>query len=137
MLKTLQTGGPLSRAGLSRTLGLTRVTVSGLVAELLERARLVELGQSETIRPGKPAIMVDLNRHGLQIIVLDLAENPVLKAVVMDLDGKILQRVETVVGEEKGAEVTALVLDLAVRAVALATAPLLGIGAETPGIVDH
>lgn len=136
VLKTLQTDGPLSRADLSRTLGLTRVTVSGLVAELLERFHVVELGQSETVRPGKPAIMVDLNRHGFQIIGLDLAENSVLKAAVMDLDGNILHRTETVVGEETGEEVTALVLDLAARAIALATAPLLGIGIGTPGIVD-
>ncbi|MHA7242629.1 ROK family transcriptional regulator [Paeniglutamicibacter antarcticus] len=136
VLQTLHSSGPMSRADLSRTLGLTRVTVSGLVAELLERSHVIELGHSENIRPGKPAIMVDLNRHGLQIVGLDLAENSVLKAAVMDLDGNILHRVESLVGEEKGEEVTALVLDLATRAVDLATAPLLGIGVGTPGIVD-
>ncbi|GAA1499027.1 ROK family transcriptional regulator [Paeniglutamicibacter kerguelensis] len=127
----------MSRADLSRTLGLTRVTVSDLISELLERGHVIELGQSEEIRPGKPAIMVDLNRRGLQIIGLDLAENSVLRAAVLDLDGNILHRVETTTGDEKGQEVTQLVLDLATRAIGLATAPLLGIGVGTPGIVDH
>ena len=136
VLQTLHSTGPLSRADLSRTLGLTRVTVSDLVSELLERGHVIELGQSEKIRPGKPAIMVDLNRRGLQIVGLDLAENSVLRAAVMDLDGNILHRVETSTADEKGQEVTELVLDLATRAIALATAPLLGIGVGTPGIVN-
>ncbi len=136
-LQTLHSTGPMSRADLSRTLGLTRVTVSDLISELLERGHVVELGQSEKVRPGKPAIMVDVNRRGLQIIGLDLAENSVLRAAVLDLDGNILHRVETTTGDEKGEEVTALVLDLATRAIDLATAPLLGIGIGTPGIVDH
>lgn len=136
-LQTLHSTGPMSRADLSRTLGLTRVTVSDLISELLERGHVIELGQSERIRPGKPAIMVDVNRKGLQIIGLDLAENSVLRAAVLDLDGNILHRVETLAGEEKGEEVTALVLNLVTQAIDLATAPLLGIGVGTPGIVDH
>lgn len=136
VLRTLHSQGPLSRAELSRRLGLTRVTVSDLVAELLGRNHVVELGPDGTGRPGKPAILVDVNRHGLQIIGLDLAEASSLSAAVMDLDGRILTRLSTELSSVTGQAVIDLVLDLADRAVAAATAPLLGIGVGTPGLVD-
>jgi len=136
VLQTLHSTGAMSRADLSRTLGLTRVTVSDLVAELIERSHVIELGPSEKGRPGKPATLIDLNRRGLQIIGLDLAENNVLRASVMDLDGNILHREQTAVGAERGQQVTALVLELAARASTAASAPLLGIGVGTPGVVD-
>ena len=136
VLRTLHSQGPLSRAELSRRLGLTRVTVSDLVAELLGRNHVVELGPDGTGRPGKPAILVDVNRHGLQIIGLDLAEASSLNAAVMDLDGRILTRLSTELSSVTGQAVIDLVLDLADRAVAAATAPLLGIGVGTPGLVD-
>lgn len=136
VLKTLHSDGAMSRADLSRSLGLTRVTVSDLVSELLERGHAVELGQSEVVRPGKPAILVDVNRRGLQIVGLDLAENQVLRSAVLDLDGNILHRAERSLHNETGEEITRLVLDLATATIAMATAPLLGIGVGTPGIVN-
>lgn len=134
--QTLHSAGAMSRAELSRTLGLTRVTVSDLVSDLLERGHVVELGQSDEVRPGKPAILVDINRQGLQVIGMDLAENSVLRAAVLDLDGNILERVEHSLSEETGREVVNQVLELASEAVALASATLLGIGVGTPGIVN-
>lgn len=136
VLRTLHSQGAMSRAELSRSLGLTRVTVSDLVAELLQRDHVVELGTADKGRPGKPAILVDLNRTGLQIIGLDLAEADVLSAAVMDLDGTVLSRLTTSLGQERGDHVIELLLDLAQRAVEAATAPLLGIGVGTPGLVD-
>ncbi|MCZ9882939.1 ROK family transcriptional regulator [Arthrobacter sp. B2a2-09] len=126
----------MSRADLSRTLGLTRVTVSDLVSDLLERGHVVELGQSDEVRPGKPAILVDINRQGLQVIGMDLAENSVLRAAVLDLDGNILERVERTLSEETGQDVVNEVLALASEAKERATATLLGIGVGTPGIVN-
>ncbi|WP_423182596.1 ROK family transcriptional regulator [Arthrobacter sp. NyZ413] len=134
--QTLHSAGAMSRAELSRTLGLTRVTVSDLVSELIERGHVVELGQSDEVRPGKPAILVDINRQGLQVIGMDLAENSVLRAAVLDLDGNILHRVEHELAEETGQEVIQQVLELASEAAERATATLLGIGVGTPGIVN-
>ncbi|MDQ0213049.1 ROK family transcriptional regulator [Arthrobacter bambusae] len=134
--QTLHSAGAMSRADLSRTLGLTRVTVSDLVSDLLERGHVVELGHSDEVRPGKPAILVDINRQGLQVIGMDLAENSVLRAAVLDLDGNILDRAERTLSEETGQDVVNQVLALASEAKARATATLLGIGVGTPGIVN-
>ncbi|MEZ2390579.1 ROK family protein [bacterium RCC_150] len=134
--QTLHSEGAMSRAELSRTLGLTRVTVSDLVSDLLERGHVVELGQSDAIRPGKPAILVDINRQGLQVIGMDLAENSVLRAAVLDLDGNILERLERAIDPEAGEAVVGQVLELASEAVGRASATLLGIGVGSPGIVN-
>jgi predicted NBD/HSP70 family sugar kinase len=133
--QTLYTGGAMSRAGLARTLGLTRVTVSDLVATLLEAGHVVELGPTDEVRPGKPATLVDVNRSGLQIVGLDLTAYDVLRAAVLDLDGTILARAERRVDPAEGEVEVAVVEGLAAEAIGLATAPLLGIGVGSPGIV--
>lgn len=91
VLQTLLEQGPQSRAALSRATGLTRVTVSELVAELLQRSHVIEVGQQEGKRPGKPATLVDLNRPGLRIVGVDLSGILPFKAAIMDLDGQLLK----------------------------------------------
>ncbi|WP_372696804.1 ROK family protein [Arthrobacter sp. JSM 101049] len=136
VLQALHSAGPMSRADVSRALGLTRVTVSDLVAELINRTHVVELGQTEAVRPGKRATLVDVNRHGLQILGMDLAEDSILRAAILDLDGNIMARTERRLVHETGDEILALVLEMARGAIELATAPLLGIGVGTPGVVN-
>ena len=134
VLQTLYSVGAMSRADLARRLGLTKVTVSDLVAELIESSHAVELGPSEIVRPGKRPILVDVNRTGLQIIGVDLAEHETLRAAVLDLDGTILARVDRPLPVEEDAALP-VVVELVREAVSLATAPVLGIGVGTPGIV--
>jgi predicted NBD/HSP70 family sugar kinase len=136
VLQVLYTEGAMSRADLARRLSITKVTVSDLVGELLERGQVVEVGQSDASRPGKPAMLVDVDRHGLQVVGLDLTGLQVLRAAVLDLDGTVLRRVERPLsGSAVGEDVVADVLALTRDAVALASSPLLGIGVGTPGVV--
>lgn len=136
VLQVLYSEGAMSRADLARRLSLTKVTVSDLVGELLDRGQVVEVGQSEAARPGKPATLVDVDRHGLQVVGLDLTAHQVLRAAVLDLDGTVLRRVERPLsGSAVGQDVVADVLALAADAVALADRPVLGIGVGTPGVV--
>jgi len=135
VLQLLYSLGAMSRADLARRLGMSKVTVSDLVAELIDSGHAVELGPSDVVRPGKPGTLVDVNRTGLQTIGVDLAEHEVLRAAVLDLDGNILVRAERAIGDDTGQSVVDTVLDLVAETVAAATAPLLGIGIGTPGIV--
>jgi predicted NBD/HSP70 family sugar kinase len=135
VLQLLYSVGAMSRADVARRLGMSKVTVSDLVAELMDSGHAVELGPSEVVRPGKPATLVDINRTGLQAIGLDLAAHEVLRGAVLDLDGTILVRAERPIGEASAQAVVDLVLDLVDELVAAASAPLLGIGIGTPGIV--
>jgi len=137
VLQILLEHGAHTRAELSRVTGLTRVTISELVAELLTRGHVVETGQQEGKRPGKPATLVDLNRSGLRIISVDLSSVLPFTAAILDLNGKILRSFampeshETATGEQA----TAQVLELIGQALSHCDLPVLGIGIGTPGIV--
>src|SRR5213592_797523 len=90
VLQILYRSGSVSRADLARATGLTRVTISELVAQLIAENLIVELGQrtpssGHDARPGKPATLLDINRTGFQILGLDLSDHAVLRGGVLDL----------------------------------------------------
>jgi predicted NBD/HSP70 family sugar kinase len=136
VLQSLYRSGRVSRADLARTTGLTRVTISDLVGELIAEGLVVELGQRDDARPGKPAVLLDVDRSATQIIGVDLSEHAVFRGAVLDMDGRILQTAEVELAASRGSEATAKVLALVDRLVELTTAPVLGIGIGSPGIVE-
>ncbi|MDQ1131283.1 ROK family transcriptional regulator [Microbacterium sp. SORGH_AS_0888] len=135
VLQTLYHGGAMSRADLSRETGLTRVTISDLVAGLIVDGFVVETGVREAGRPGKPAILVDVDRTGHRIIGIDLSGADAFLGAVLTLDGDIVARGE-VPHPADPAEVLPAVIALARSLVADAHAPVLGVGIGTPGVVD-
>lgn len=98
---------------------------------------MLEKGQREDARPGKPATMLDINRSGFHIIGLDLSEHSVFRGAVLDLDGNILVRAEVAREDSVQEDATAKVLALARNLVGQATARVLGIGVGSPGIVNE
>lgn len=62
VLQTLYHAGAMSRADLSRETGLTRVTISDLVAEFIADGIVIEMGVREAVGPGKPPILIDIDR---------------------------------------------------------------------------
>jgi len=136
VLQTLYRAGQQSRADIARETGLTRVTISDLVAELMAEGLVVETGQREDARPGKPATLLDLNRAAFQIIGIDLSAYETFRGAVLDLDGQILERAELPLAGAMGADATATVIALTESLVARATLPVLGIGVGSPGVVD-
>jgi predicted NBD/HSP70 family sugar kinase len=135
VLQNLFHQGAMSRADLSRETGLTRVTISDLVAELIADGYVVEQGTREASGPGKPAILVDLDREGHRIIGLDLSGTGLLLGAVLTLDGEIVARHETPVPADR-ADILGAVTELARTLIADAHAPVLGVGVGTPGVVD-
>jgi predicted NBD/HSP70 family sugar kinase len=136
VLQTLYRAGQQSRADLARSTGLTRVTISDLVAELMAEGLLVETGQRAIIRPGKPATLLDIDRGAFQILGIDLSEHTIFRGAVLDLDGRILSRSEIPLAGSTGADATAKVIALAETLRGMATAPILGMGVGSPGVVD-
>ena len=137
VLQTLFRGGLASRADLARETGLTRVTISDLVAELIADGYVIETGQRDDARPGKPAILLDINRDGHCIIGVDLSDAEVFRGALVDLDGNILAEREAHTDAGDGDANTALVVRIVTELIGAASAPILGIGIGTPGIVDH
>lgn len=136
VLQTLYRTGQQSRADIARETGLTRVTISDLVAELIVEGLVREIGQREDARPGKPATLLDLDRSSFQIIGVDLSEYAIFRGAVLDLDGQIVHRAELALSAASGADATALVIRLVESLVAAATLPVLGVGVGSPGVVD-
>ena len=136
VLQTLYHAGAMSRADLSRETGLTRVTISDLVAEFIADGIVIEMGVRETVGPGKPPILIDIDRVGHQIIGIDLSGPSAFVGAVLSLDGDVLERREVARPEgPDGDAVYAAILDLARQLVAASTQPLLGAGIGTPGVV--
>ncbi|MDR7188965.1 putative NBD/HSP70 family sugar kinase [Microbacterium sp. BE35] len=134
VLQTLFHQGAMSRADLSRETGLTRVTISDLVAELIADGFVAEMGVREASGPGKPAILVDLDHAGHRIIGLDLSGSDTFIGAVLTLDGGIVARREVAVPAADA--LVGTVVELARALVAESHAPVLGVGVGTPGVVD-
>ncbi|HEY9324620.1 MAG TPA: helix-turn-helix domain-containing protein, partial [Agromyces sp.] len=128
VLQTLYTAGAQSRADVARGTGLTRVTISDLVGDLIAEGLVIELGQREDARPGKPATLIDIDREAFHIIGVDLSEHEVFRGAVVGLDGQIIGRDE-VARDGATAEAAELLVELLVeRLLARTTTPVLGIG---------
>ena len=119
VLQTLYRAGQQSRADIARETGLTRVTVSDLVAELIVEGLIIETGQREDVRPGKPATLLDLNRGAFQIIGIDLSEYATFRGAVLDLDGQILHRIIRQHGMKRAARFIDDVTKLSIRGIML------------------
>lgn len=136
VLQTLYHGGEMSRADLSRETGLTRVTISDLVAECISDGIVREIGVREVAGPGKPPIVIDIDRDGHRIIGVDLSGAGAFRGAVLDLDGRVLHRRTVALPADPGSEQTyAGVVALVRELIAAADRPVLGIGVGSPGIV--
>ena len=134
VLQTLYHSGAMSRADLSRETGLTRVTISDLVGEFIHDGIVVERGIRETTGPGKPPILIDIDREGHRIVGLDLSGTGAFEGALMSLDGVVLERRE-VPRPDGGTAAYEAVRALAEELIALSTVPVLGVGVGAPGIV--
>ncbi len=133
ILQQLVDDGARSRADLARETSLTRVTVSDLVAELMDDGFLVELGTRPGTHMGKPATLVGISENSPVALALDLSADGHLSGAIVDLDGKILSREQ--VEFSRGDDIS-VIAGLALRLRESTTRRILGVGIGTPGVVD-
>lgn len=136
VLQTVLHYGRISRADIAREIGLTRVTVSDHVAQLLESGLLREAGHREPGRPGKPAMLIELDSDARHVLALDLSDHALLRAAIHRLDGSVVERVAERLEGRKGTDALGVVVDLLTRLAALSDRPVLGIGVGSPGLVE-
>jgi predicted NBD/HSP70 family sugar kinase len=134
VLKTIYQNGDASRADVARITGLTRTTVSDIVAELIEDGLLEETGVGESAG-GKPPILLNLREDGRQMVCLDFS-GPVFQGALVNLRGKISQRESLGRDGQGGDPALQLVYRLAQHLIDCAEAPVIGIGAGVPGLCD-
>ena len=86
VLETVINDGPLSRAAISKKLGLTKATISAIVQDLLDEQYIEEIGSDQT-QYGRKPILLSFCRQNGYLITLDLGvERTVL--MICDLLGQ-------------------------------------------------
>ncbi len=136
LLQQLFQAGPASRADLARASGLTRVTVSDLVGEMLGEGLLEELGAPAESRVGKPPTLVGVAPDSAHIVCLDLSNDDRMTGAVVNLASKVKARHEVSIAGRKGGRAVELVHELVDTLIEMAERPILGVGVGSPGVVD-
>lgn len=137
-LRTLRHAGPVSRARLADATGLTRATVSSLVAELNERGLVRDgaVARGAVGRPGQYVevtgkvcgLGVEINVDYLAVHALDLAGHDVTtKRVVADASQWL---------PERTLDATAALITAALDDCARADRSVAGVGVAVPGLVE-
>lgn len=128
--------GPTSRADIARSTGLTRVTVSDLIAELIGESLVAELGVRVGGRVGKPATLVGMQTEAFHIVAVDLTDDAALTGAVMTLTSDVIARRTAALDGRTGDEAVAVLEGLCRDLLAAATRPVIGVGIGSPGVID-
>lgn len=124
--------GSISRADLVRLAGLNTATVSGLVAELLERGLVREVGVGPSVG-GKPPILLDLDERLFAVLGVQLIRDG-FRIAAVSLHGRIIEQHDEV--GDPAQMIDALVPAVRKMAENLGRS-VLAVGVAVPGIVDH
>jgi predicted ArsR family transcriptional regulator len=89
VLAALRTGGPASRSDLARRTGLSRPTVSSIIAELQAAGILDEADETAAGGAGRPAALVRLNRRAGVALGIDFGKRH-LRVAIADLGHEVL-----------------------------------------------
>ena len=134
ILKTIYSGGEISRADLARATKLTRTTVSSIVSVLIKDGLVQEIGLGVS-DGGKPPVILQVDNHGRHLIGIDLGSNHLMGGVT-DMRGNILYRYELPMQDQDGEAAVELVIELVGMLLASTDQPIMGIGIGTPGLID-
>lgn len=86
VLETIINQNPISRASISKKLGLTKATISAIVQELIDRNLVIEIGSDDTNLGRKP-ILLSFNKKSGYAISIDLAVDTIT-ALLTNLSGE-------------------------------------------------
>ena len=136
LLRLLYQRGNRSRADLARASGLTKATVSSLIAELLELGLVRETRQRPVEGPGRPSVELDVARTEWNVLCLDLSHDEELRGALLDLGGNIHERVSVLREGSTGEAAVVKTKRLVDALLARAPGRVLGIGVGSPGVVD-
>lgn len=134
LLQTIFDIGPVSRAELARATGLGRATVSEIAGDLIAQGLVAESGPGQSTG-GKPPTMIELDPAGRVTMAVDLSRHPV-EAVLLDLRGRIVARASGKTLAPKGRVALQEVHRLIAELMGRSRSPALGLGIGVPGTVD-
>ncbi len=140
VLRTVRRLGPCSRAQVAFDAGLTKSTVSSLVAELIEHRLLRESGADAAGKIGRPGLMLEIDADSAAALGLEVNVD-YLTLVAVNLAGRELFSAH-VDFDARAAGPEASVVRMAELVTGALADPLLdgrgilGVGVAVPGLVD-
>lgn len=134
VLRAIYEYGEVSRADLARLTGLTRATISEVVAELMERGLVEETGHG-AVAIGRTPILLSVVDDARRVLAISVTNEAVAGALV-NLRGAVHQELYRPLPGREGDTVLATIYAVADELLRLADRPLLGIGINTPGLID-
>lgn len=134
VLRAIYDGSEISRADVARRTGLTRTSVSQLVAGLLRAGLVAEIGRGPS-SGGKAPILLSVVGDSRQVLGLDLGEQAFSGALV-NLHGQMQHPLSKPLKDRDGNAAVELVCELIDELCGRVTGSVLGIGIGAPGVVD-
>jgi N-acetylglucosamine repressor len=134
VLKMIFDHPSISRAEIARATGLTRTTVTDIVAALLDEGLVNETGLGES-QGGKSPILLSLVEDSRYVLSLDLSHSE-FRGAVINLRGEIMATTCLPVSGRGGDEALNLVYQILDELIGTGYRPLVGIGVGTPGLVN-
>jgi predicted NBD/HSP70 family sugar kinase len=140
VLRLLHDEGPRSRASVANETGLNKATVSRLVAELIDRGLVRELGLVNERRRGRPPTLLELDGRHVAALGLELNVD-FITAIAIDLGGRVIfQRTRAIDAATAPRHQTLRALASMVRqtveAVSTSCNTIAGITVAVPALVD-
>ena len=135
VLSLIATSGELSRPDLVRLTGLTKMTITNIVSELMEQD-LVEERRSEAATVGRSAALLDIAAGAPKAVGLYLSRES-LSVILTDLRLRVLFYRSVPLSEETPESLGDKLCALAGEAVGQTDGPLLGIGISSIGPLDR
>ena len=135
VLSLIATSGELSRPDLVRLTGLTKMTITNIVSELMEQG-LVEERRNEAATVGRSAALLDIAAAAPKAVGLYLSRES-LSVILTDLRLRVLFYRSVPLSEETPESLGDKLCALAGEAVGQTDGPLLGIGISSIGPLDR
>lgn len=119
--------GPISRADVARQLRLTRGSLSRLTAPLLDRGILLEVGEHNDGRVGRPTQLLDVDLDAHRFVGIKLREHEVVAALT-DLRCSVLQMTTTPMAVSDPASAVRIIADQVLHLAEIHEISAIGIG---------
>jgi glucokinase len=135
ILNVIRERGPISRADISRVLGISSGAVSHIVRDLLQQNRVIEAGHGAS-RGGRRSILLQFNPRVESVVGVEMGARR-LTAVLTDLDGDVIeQRQEVLVEPSQALEAISRIIDGLLASSYNVGLRVRGIGVGVPGSVE-
>lgn len=134
-LQLIASGQQLSRADISKRIGLTKMTVTNIVNELIAAGYVEEKNIAEKSAVGRNPVLLDIAPHAPKALGVYLSRESI-SVILTDLKLQVLDSRTSKLRDETNESLKKKLLRLIHKVAASTSDPLIGIGVSTIGPLD-